>query len=348
MAAQRRNTTFPSTRYQGSKAKIADWIISQIRDLKFTTCLDLFGGTGAIAYQLKKEGKIVTYNDLLRFNYYVGTALIQNDEILLSVKDIDWIIARHTHIEYPNFIEDTFKDVYFTGQENQWIDQVITNIQHLEDVYKQSLALFAIFQSCLIKRPFNLFHRKNLYLRLADVKRSFGNKTSWEKPFGFYFRRFAEEANRAIFCNGHKNRSLNYDALDVPGSYDLVYIDPPYMSRNQLKVNYLDYYHFLEGLANYSSWNEYIDNNTKNLRMKQLSHSWSDKTKIRDSFAKLFGRYQDNILVISYRSDGMPTEDELRSLLEPYKKKICIRRSGTYKYVLNCDTNLEEILVIAR
>jgi adenine-specific DNA methylase len=60
---------FPSTRYQGSKAKLADWIWEQIADLDFMTCLDAFGGTGAVAYRLKQAGKRVTYNDVLRFNY---------------------------------------------------------------------------------------------------------------------------------------------------------------------------------------------------------------------------------------------------------------------------------------
>ena len=36
---------FPSTRYQGSKAKLVDWIWDQICGLDFTTCLDAFGGT---------------------------------------------------------------------------------------------------------------------------------------------------------------------------------------------------------------------------------------------------------------------------------------------------------------
>ncbi|PKO22538.1 MAG: hypothetical protein CVU38_08900 [Chloroflexi bacterium HGW-Chloroflexi-1] len=61
---------FPSTRYQGSKVKLVDWIREQIAELDFTTCLDAFGGTGAVAYRLKQAGKQVTYNDLLCFNYY--------------------------------------------------------------------------------------------------------------------------------------------------------------------------------------------------------------------------------------------------------------------------------------
>ena len=75
---------FPSTRYQGSKAKLVDWIWDQIADLDFTTCLDAFGGTGAVSYRLKQAGKHVTYNDLLRFNYYFGLALIENKQVQLT------------------------------------------------------------------------------------------------------------------------------------------------------------------------------------------------------------------------------------------------------------------------
>ncbi|GAB4149695.1 MAG: hypothetical protein Fur0021_11080 [Candidatus Promineifilaceae bacterium] len=45
---------FPSTRYQGSTTKLADWIWEQIAYLDFSTCLDAFGGTGAVAYRLKQ------------------------------------------------------------------------------------------------------------------------------------------------------------------------------------------------------------------------------------------------------------------------------------------------------
>jgi len=82
-------TGFPSTRYQGSKARLADWIWEQIADLNFHTCLDAFGGTGAVAYRLKQEGKAVTYNDRLRFNYLIGRALVENSRVRLSLDEVD-------------------------------------------------------------------------------------------------------------------------------------------------------------------------------------------------------------------------------------------------------------------
>ena len=35
------NKIFPSTRYQGSKLKISDWIMTIIKDLNFNTCLEV-------------------------------------------------------------------------------------------------------------------------------------------------------------------------------------------------------------------------------------------------------------------------------------------------------------------
>lgn len=45
---------FPSTRYQGSKLKYVDWIWECVKDLPFNSVLDAFGGTGCIAYKMKK------------------------------------------------------------------------------------------------------------------------------------------------------------------------------------------------------------------------------------------------------------------------------------------------------
>jgi adenine-specific DNA-methyltransferase len=234
---------FPSTRYQGSKTKLVDWIWCQIKELKFDTCLDAFGGTGTVAYRFKQEGKQVTYNDVLRFNYYIGVALIENVAVQLTTDDVEWILTHHPDVDYPNFIEKTFHDIYFTNDENTWLDQTVANIKCMTDPYKFALAFFALAQAAIVKRPYNLFHRKNLYVRLADVERSFGNKTSWDRPFTAWFCDFVTEANQAVFDNGRINQALNVDALEVSGTYDLVYIDTPYISERGEGVDYRDFYH---------------------------------------------------------------------------------------------------------
>lgn len=337
---------FPSTRYQGSKAKLVDWIWEQIADLDFVTCLDAFGGTGSVAYRLKQAGKQVIYNDLLRFNYYIGLALIENSRIRLSSEEVDWLLQRHPEIAYPHFVQDNFRGIYFTDEENAWIDRTMTNIRQLTDPYKWALAFFALCQACIIKRPYNLFHRKNLYLRFAEVERSFGNKTTWDRPFEEWFRHFAEEANRAVFDNGQANRALNFDAVEVPGEYDLVYVDTPYISRQGVAVDYLWFYHFLEGLTMYDEWGQHIDHRSKHRRLKPRSSEWTDKNRIHAAFDRLFQRYRQSILVVSYRSDGIPSESELVALLRRYKRHVHVEHSGQYQYVLSTNSESKEVLLI--
>ena len=338
---------FPSTRYQGSKAKLADWIWKQTESLDFETCLDAFGGTGSVAYRLKKAGKTVTYNDVLRFNYHIGVALIANSTVRLDAQDIESVLSRHQHVPYPTFIHDNFHDVYFTDSENAWLDQTITNIRRLDDAYRFSLAFFALSQACIVKRPYNLFHRKNLYVRFADVERSFGNKTSWDKPFEEWFRVFMQEANQAVFDNGRINVALNLDATEVPGNFDLVYIDTPYIPQSGVGVNYLDFYHFLEGLALYDEWEQHVDHMSKHLRFKPRPSEWTDKKRIYSAFERLFGRYQDSILVVSYRNDGIPSVEELIGILRRYKPRVRVEHFGQYKYALSTNGASEEVLLIA-
>ena len=338
---------FPSTRYQGSKAKLANWIWDSLSKLHFDTCLDAFGGTGAVAYRLKQANKQVTYNDHLRFNCWIGRALIENPSIQLTNDDLNWILARHD-IPYPTLIADTFADIYFTDDENRWLDRVITNIHRLGNAYKKSLAFFALAQACIIKRPYNLFHRKNLYIRTAEVERSFGNKTSWERPFEDWFRQFAAEANSAVFDNGKSNDALNRDVFDIEGDFDLVYLDPPYISAKGVGVDYRDFYHFLEGLADYEAWRKQIDMTSKHRRLRRKPNAWTDKRKIYGAFERVFDKYADSILVVSYRSDGIPSKSELITLLKQVKTNVRVERRQNYQYALSKNRQSSEVLLIGQ
>ena len=335
----------PSTRYQGSKYKIIKWIDYYTKDLKFNSVLDAFGGTGCVGYMFKKNGKQIFYNDSLKFNYYVGLALIENSEIILDDDDVDFILEKHSKIKYPTFIYDTFHDIYFTDEENKWLDIVITNIIQIKDKYKQALAYFALFQSCIIKRPYNLFHRKNLYIRTAEVERSFGNKKTWDTSFEDHFRKFVNEANNAVFDNKKKNKTFHSDIFDLDIKADLIYIDTPYISSKGIGVNYFDFYHFLEGIIFYDQWPNLIDEKSKHKKIKNGKNEWCNKGEIHKAFERLFDKFKNSILVVSYRDDGTPTIDELVKMLEKYKKNIEVKKLE-YKYVLSNGSS-KEVLIIA-
>ena len=338
---------FPSTRYQGSKQKFVDWIWQCVKDIPFYTVLDAFGGTGCVSYKMKEEGKKVTYNDILPFNSIIGKALIENDDTFLSDDDIEYILNLHSNVSYQDLIERTFQDIYFTEEENKWLDIVSANIRSINDEYKRAIAYFALFQSCIIKRPYNLFHRKNLYVRLQDVKRSFGNKKTWDTPFEVHFRKFVKEANDAVFDGYNKCVSINKDVFDIDANYDLVYIDTPYINENGVGVDYADFYHFLNGLCNYDNWNGQIDYKSKHLRLLRKPNVWNEKNNIYRAFEKLFEKFSDSVLVISYRSNGIPTIEELATLLIETGKDVKIYQSNEMKYVLSSKVS-NEILIVAK
>lgn len=350
---------FPTTRYQGSKRKILPWIYSAIKDLKFETALDAFGGSASVSYLFKKMNKSITYNDKLYFNFLIGKAIIENEEITLSETDLDYILKENEKINYNNFIQSHFKNVYFLEEENIWLDKVVSNItqmNHYEhDIlqFKKCMAYYALFQSSIIKRPFNLFHRNNLSIRTSDVERNFGNKTTWDKSFKDYFIKFSNEGNSLVFNSGKKCQSINQSAFNIdPYGFDLVYLDPPYMKRNAKNEssNYLKCYHFLEGLSKYQSWESLIDYESTNLRFKQKNDDNDFKlSNINEIYEKLIYNYRKSIIVLSYKKEGAPSIDFLMNLVKKIKGNSRMV-SKHYKYALNHQNgdakNNREVLII--
>ncbi|MBE6426428.1 MAG: DNA methyltransferase [Planctomycetaceae bacterium] len=335
---------FPATRYQGSKSKLTDWIWECIRELKFHTVLDAFGGTGCVSHMLKRKGKAVTYNDILTFNYIIGKGLIENDAELFPEKQITALFQPAQNAS--PFIQDTFSGIYFTDEENRQLDTVIANIQNCRNEYQRAIAYFALFQACIAKRPYNLFHRANLYVRLSEVKRTFGNKTTWDRPFQEHFTKYIQEANRAIFSNGLRCCAANFDVFDIPaGNYDLVYIDTPYISERGIGTNYLEFYHFLEGLANYDEWPKWLALQYKHKPIRKPMDLWNDRNSITDKFDRLFEKFQNSICVVSYRNNGYPAIEELCQIMGKYKKHIRVMESTHYQYVLSKKKSREVLLI---
>lgn len=323
---------FPTTRYRGSKRRILPWIWSVLKELPFDSALDLFGGTASVSLLLKRMGKKVVFNDYLRFNYFTGVAFVQNRNVILSEDDIDFILASHKSILPKDFIAQTFHRHYYYSQENAWLDRTVANIFALREHYKattlqqkQALAFWALGQACLIKRPFNLFHRKNLSLRVRSATRNFGNKTTWETPFSLALRNFANEANAVVFDNGHTNRAICTDGLRLnQNGYGLVYLDPPYFSPGLKETDYRDLYHFLEGLARYDAWPDMIDYSTYNLRLSKNGINWPSNTpeKLAPTYDAIIEKFSESIIVISHKSGGTISVGALKNMLSKHGKQV--------------------------
>jgi adenine-specific DNA methylase len=344
------SSKYPSTRYSGSKRKLLSWIWENVQNLKFATVLDVFGGTGSVSLLFKRFGKQVFYNDLLEFNQIIGTAIIENNNVVVANEEVNNVL-KHNGFGDPGFIQTNFKGIFFLDKENIWLDRVIANTSEITNKYKRAIILSSLFQACLAKRPFNLFHRANLSIRTTNVQRSFGNKTTWERPFMELLKRFVLEYNQTVFDNRRKNRVIGgYDAFDVPKIADLVYIDPPYFSAHSGSgTNYLVFYHFLEGLADYKNWRNKINRHGGKIkRMEDTPEikSWTCKTKIKDSFEKVIERFQNSIIVLSYQNEGVPSKDEIVAMLKKYKRNVKIFVKP-HRYALSPKVK-KEFLFVAR
>ena len=213
---------------------------------------------------------------------------------------------------------------------------------------RRDLALQALFQACLAKRPYNLFHRANLALRRRDVARSFGNKTTWDTPFPALIRRFAAAADEAVFRGDRPCRALVGDALEhEPAAHDLVYLDPPYVSAKGTGVDYLDYYHFLEGLCRPDDWGSRILHRYKHKPLTGKGESpWCDQRRIGAAFAAAIDRYAGSLLVVSYRSDGVPSIEEIAGFLTAAGKRVEIVDAGKYTYALSRNRRSREVVLV--
>jgi adenine-specific DNA-methyltransferase len=335
---------FPTTRYQGSKRKILPWISEIVQEIEFNTVLDTCGGSSVVSFLFKKLGKEVTYNDKLKFNYIMGKALIENQGVRFTNEDVTNLLSSINNNTERNFITQTFEDIYYPDSENRWLDGINTGIINMNHYtgqtleYKKYLAYYALFQASLSKRPFNLFHRKNLNLRTNDVERNFGNKTTWEKSFEAHFTTFIEEANNMVFNSNTDCRAINESILEINElDYDLVYIDPPYINKEGTNEtsDYLKCYHFLEGMSNYDTWQSYIALDTVNKRFDKLEEQNDfNRETIHKVFEEIISKFRGSSIILSYKFGGSPSISYLVTLMKKHKNFV-YTRSQHYKYALN-------------
>lgn len=340
------------TRYRGSKVKLLPAIFDVVKKLEFNTVLDAFAGTGAVSYLFKRMDKKVLFNDHLQFNYIIGRALIENSEVTLSNTDLELILKSKPYGEHSHLIEENFPDIYYTKDENIWLDRVVSNLHELEPGFKRDMGFWCLFQSCILKRPFSLFHRKNLNLRMQDVKRSFGNKVTWDTPFEDHYRRFAQELNSYIISTKNPCFSSNCDVMEVrtdffDEGFDLIYVDPPYIPKKGENIVYRDLYHFLEGMIQYQDWEPMIDFNSKHRRIKPVYNIWNDKKEAINAFKGLLHKFQNSSILLSHRSEGIPSMEELMELLGEYWNDVSIVDRIGHKYALSTRKS-DEILILAR
>jgi DNA adenine methylase len=346
-AIQTQQPLLLDTRYMGSKKALLQFIGDTVKQLKFQTVLDAFSGSSCVAQMFKLHGKQVTTNDYLEYAYYLASATVANSHEQLSDEDIHGLLKPNPHRR--RFIQRTFRGMYFSDDENKFLDNISANLRLLEASHKRSLAIAALCRACVKRRPRGIFTfvgldkyndgRRDLRMHLRD-----------------HFLRAVSEFNRAVYDNGQPCTSHNKDIFDlqIPAP-DVVYLDPPYVTPHS-DNDYLRRYHFVEGLCSY--WERpgiEILNNTKTKKLRKYPTPFASKTTIYGAFDRLLEKFGSSTIVISYSSNCLPGKDELVDMLKNHKRAVTVESFrhrysfGTHNHKIGNKTNLvDEYLFIAQ
>ena len=302
---------YPSTRFMGSKNKLLPEIWSLASQFNFESVMDLFSGSGVVSYMFKTNGKRTISNDYLKMSATFTKALIENNTTVFPLDEAEEMLKNT--IETDRFVSETFRDLYFTEEENLLIDSLRTQIHLLTDQYKKAIAMSALIRACIKKRPRGIFTYTGF--RYDD------GRLDLKKTLSEQFIEAVDTINDAIFDNGKNNKSRFGDAMTYRGEKpDLVYIDPPYYSP--LSDNeYVRRYHFVEGLARDWSGVE-IQTHTQTKKFKSYPTPFSTRKGAADAFDKLFSKFEGSIIIVSYSSNSIPTMDEMLTLLAKHKQQV--------------------------
>lgn len=302
---------FPGTRYMGSKNKIIFDLWHYLQEIEFDSFLDVFAGSNVVSYFMKSKEKKVVTNDFMAISYFTSKAIIENNSTRITQEDLMFLLENPSN---ESFISETYKDLYFTDEENQFLDQVRANIELLENEYKRALAISALTRACMKKRPRGIFtfigHRYDDGRK--DIRKSLKD----------HFIDNIRDFNNAVFDNETTCEANNELSQKLDKTADLVYLDPPYYSPKS-DNDYVRRYHFVEGLAKRWEGLE-IQEHTITKKFKSYQSPFSKRNTAFDAFHSLIEKHKDSVIAISYSSNSIPTKEELTNILKEYKNDVIV------------------------
>lgn len=303
---------YPTINYIGNKEKIVDWI-SSLLPTDANTFLDVFAGGCSVAYMAKKKGLQVFANDIMKINFNIAKALIENSNETLTKQDVDLIFQGDP---VKGFMTENYTDYYYFEEECMQLDQYRDNIEKLSTQFKKSLALILMRRAMIRKMPYSRFTIKwDKVKQLRDEDFSYQHykrrRHYHNQSFRFHFENNLKEYNEAVFDNGKKNKAYNLDVYEAISKIkaDIIYMDPPYAGTMN------DYFGF------YGLLDSYI---TRTIE-EPFNNNFIDKNTILEQFDNLFrGLKKYKYWMLSYNSRSKPSKDELIKLLYKYTDNVTV------------------------
>lgn len=227
-------------RYLGNKYKLLPFITEIVHSYcnNIASVADIFSGTGAVASAFSDK-QIIT-NDLMYSNYICNYAWFGNQTFDRSklIRIID--SYNSANINEENYMTENFANTYFSKSDCSKIGYIRENI---EELYS--------------KNKINERERALLIMSLIYAMDKIANTCGHYDAYiqGAVFNKHLILSVPSVnTINNPLNQCFNEDANElVTHIYaDLVYIDPPYNSRQ-----YCDAYHLLENVARWEKPNVY-------------------------------------------------------------------------------------------
>lgn len=303
-----------SRRYIGSKAKLTDWIMGLIDRVteNVNTFVDIFAGTASVSNQAIHKYNQVIINDILHSNNIIYKGFWGDGQ--WDKEKLNDIITHYNTLD-PNLLEENYFSENFGGKFYE--HNVAKHIGHI----RQNIEDMKIE---LTEREYNILLATLIYNidKLANTVGHFDayiKKPIEPKPLRLRLIDAQDYSNVQIY-----RKDANLLARDIES--DLVYIDPPYNSRQ-----YCRFYHLYETLIKWDKPKLF------GVALKPIAESMSTycTVKARDSFEDLVQNLKTHYLVVSYNNTYNPKSNSSENKIRLEEIEHILKKCGKTK-VFEC------------
>lgn len=300
-----KKTFLKNRRYLGNKYKLIPFIrktiLSECSD--FNSFADIFAGTGSVVSAF--ANKIIITNDILYSNFVCNYAWFNPQKV--DAKKITDFVNHYNSLttSQQNYMTENFANTYFSYADCAKIGFIREDIE-------------MNFQTGAINEREKFILITSLIYGMDRIAKTCGHYDAFRK--NAVFDTSLELGVPEIHPhNSTKNRCFNKDANDLVKEIeaDIVYLDPPYNSRQ-----YGDTYHLLENVARWEKPAVYgiaRKMNRDHLKSKYCTN------EAKEAFTDLIENIRSKYIVLSYnnmaskgddRSNAKISDDEIMERLQ--------------------------------
>jgi len=274
-------------RYLGSKTRL----LHKIKEVVEKECtnvnsfLDLFAGTGVVGDIFNNDNTSVIFNDNLTSNYYSYVAWFGTQKV--NDKLIEEIIEHYNQIKVKteNYVSLNFADTFFSKQNCRKIgyirEDIETKFMNKEiNVREKAILITSLLMS--LDRIANTVGHYDAYRKNGEL----------DKDLFLYnldIPNIKQNKNNQVYCEDANELIKHIKS-------DLVYIDPPYNSRQ-----YCDAYHFLENIAEWKK--PHVDGVAKKFDRNDKKSKYSLRNAPK-FFSELIENIDAKYILVSYNNMG--------------------------------------------